>query len=439
MKKILITLSLCIGFSIITIAQHRFESGAPNFTQVVSLPYVYVDALRLQETKFALEIALENTTWKTKRQFITKQIRPNVFNEVATSENDPTTGELLWSKRANYSYKFGSTQQINEKQELKWESSVDNQFDEHNKFLYSYENGKLTQIEEQEFDSIDNVYRTESITKIFYDNQGRRIKDSVYVPFFADFYFLDIYQYNQFDECIANIGIVNNGSMRDTSIATYYTYDNGNISSYKIYLSFGAGLFLSEEMRYAYDEQNRLTSAAMFQLDAETGTKMVLFARYNQHYNQSGKLQALTKYMHSFSSNTLLPTDSIAMQYNTENKAVSAYAYTQSFTSPVWSNNPYGRYVFEQTATSVSEIPKRIEYTHVVPNPAVSEIQLPELDKNKRSSYTIIDITGKVWIQQQTTNEASISVDGLPNGIYFIEIEQDGSFKRVAKFTKVSQ
>ena len=66
----------------------------------------------------------------------------------------------------------------------------------------------------------------------------------------------------------------------------------------------------------------------------------------------------------------------------------------------------------------------------------ISDILTITISTNNRAIFTVYDVLGRI-LKQQTgnTERLQIKINDLPNGIYFLSVEQNGKFAS-KKFTK---
>ncbi|MBL7889262.1 MAG: T9SS type A sorting domain-containing protein [Bacteroidia bacterium] len=110
-----------------------------------------------------------------------------------------------------------------------------------------------------------------------------------------------------------------------------------------------------------------------------------------------------------FGSNQMNECFDVAIQ--TDNKIV-AIGYSGT-------DIALARYLGNDIATSITE--NNTSSIAVYPNPVNDALMIEMSHTDINSSYQIIDVTGKVWMQGSIKNKfTSIEVKNLPNGIYFL-------------------
>lgn len=97
-----------------------------------------------------------------------------------------------------------------------------------------------------------------------------------------------------------------------------------------------------------------------------------------------------------------------------------------------------GKNYFDTTLVSAKEIlPTKKQTVKVYPNPASNSLWV-DLDINDNYDYTVTDITGKVVLKGLLTahNNQPININGLANGLYFINLQNPKQRMYQAKFIK---
>ncbi len=87
---------------------------------------------------------------------------------------------------------------------------------------------------------------------------------------------------------------------------------------------------------------------------------------------------------------------------------------------------------WDPNASSVGLVEGENDYFNVYPNPATSILTLENLSS---ANIRILDNFGKVVLSITNSQTPEISVASFANGMYFVEVEQEGVV-RTARFVK---
>jgi uncharacterized protein YjbI with pentapeptide repeats len=93
---------------------------------------------------------------------------------------------------------------------------------------------------------------------------------------------------------------------------------------------------------------------------------------------------------------------------------------------------------FKNSATSTEEVLFSNTQLAVYPNPAVDVLNINISNASfKNSSVTITNVSGKQLINTNMSGaNTQINIEGLSNGIYFVNITNENGFKKTVKFVK---
>ncbi|MDY0159711.1 MAG: T9SS type A sorting domain-containing protein [Bacteroidales bacterium] len=118
-----------------------------------------------------------------------------------------------------------------------------------------------------------------------------------------------------------------------------------------------------------------------------------------------------------------------------------SYTIGEPITETLISNNKILTQGFQQSRISITAI-ENIEFENIdisiYPNPTDSYIYISiESDTYYKFAYILIDINGKIILQEQFNNNfKDINIKSLPQGAYILKIEFDKSLFKTYKIIK---
>jgi hypothetical protein len=287
------------------------------------------------------------------------------------------------------------------------------------RYIYDYQSGNTTpyrvKVEYAEPPTSNN-YLTSSHVYFFYDQSGRKLRDSVLFssrPTVVDQHIYD-------DEGkLMNIFGISNG---DTVSKAYLTYSGNNLATYTL-------LWPDEatdgwKNRYAdtieYNEADQPVMHLYWGMLYRSGDPEPVFTPLSKelyHYNTSGKIDeyiTITGYTGSW-----IEGPKTTIEYDQNNRPLIAYQYDK--TSEGWSNTAFTRHLFAIPTGLHDNITS--PEARIYPNPSNEQLGI-ELTPETKAAFTRIslhDISGKC-VYTSDAIQPFIPTADLHNGLYFLTL-----------------
>jgi hypothetical protein len=284
------------------------------------------------------------------------------------------------------------------------------------KFLLSYNSdNRLYKIIFQEAVPVtSNNYKTGLDYIIKYDNDGKRICDSIYL-YANKMSYKQTYIYNSTNLITHEYGIEGT----DTTQEVVYNYDQTLLKS-AITQSFDQTAdqwAISQADSFEYNSKNEIVQHIKWRSIRNNGnTTFEPFAKEKYTYHSTNKLSEIIEMIYE---NKLWKNDVKSIfSYNNQGKIQTGFSY-KALSNTEWETFASTQYLFEESTTGINTINKPNSQTFsVYPNPATEQINIPN---NTHANILIYNTIGKV-VLQANTNTDKLDVSSLNNGTYYIQI-----------------
>ncbi len=284
------------------------------------------------------------------------------------------------------------------------------------KFLLNYnsENRLYKIIFQEAVPVTSNNYKTGFDYIIIYDNDGKRICDSIYL-YANKMSYKQTYIYNSANLIIQEYGIEGT----DTTQEVIYNYDQTLLKS-AITQSFDQTAdqwAISQADSFEYNSKNEIVQHIKWRNIRNNGnTTFEPFAKEKYTYHSANKLSEIIEMIYE---NKLWKNDvKSTFSYNNQGKIQTGFSY-KALSNTEWETFASTQYLFEESTTGINTINKPNAQTFAVyPNPASEQINIPN---NTHANILIYNTTGKV-VLQANTNTDKLDVSSLNNGAYYIQI-----------------
>ena len=331
---------------------------------------------------------------------------------------------------------------------------------------YYNEDDQLIKYEEQDgYDISLNIipfFRTYE-----YDSLGllSRINDYRWLEEINDHYIngIDDFYYNddQQLELIIGLGIYPDGrTLLGDSLIFHYN-DSGLLdlqTNYNYALSGDLELF--DEFTYVYDEDGKLIEEILYENYNEISQDWYKRSRINYEYDSTDKLKFSrhytrlndddwdywqeTKYTHDenmFPESTQIPRKNVSNFSSNIVDNSQINILTQYKESTVESNFSLSlrtqfQYFFSPIITNTTEELENQYSVVISPNPTIDYIKIEIEDYNGLLDVSILDVQGKVLLEDKIRSTEQVNVSDLESGVYFYRIQIEDNIVG-GKFVKV--
>jgi hypothetical protein len=289
------------------------------------------------------------------------------------------------------------------------------------KYTFTYDNDKRinTFRIDKTPNASSNTYQAYFLSKLFYDNSGRRSFDSS-IYYQQSYNYITRYDYDNDNHVVAmyNITIPEN----DTVYRLFYSYHNNSVKTI-----YGENW---DNTAQAWAPQS--IDSITFTNDNPTRRKMYGYVSFN---GSDLTFQPTSDYAFTYNSDGTLSTIEQKTYWNgdwsnymkqeflySNGKPTLGYRYYTD-ASGAFENSASGRYLFT-FLSGVNNAAGNNQISNLYPNPANDHLQFTLNNfTGKDATYFIYDCTGKLvltdHVYQQNMN---VNLDGLSNGVYFLNI-----------------
>ncbi len=284
------------------------------------------------------------------------------------------------------------------------------------KYIFSYDTqDRINKIDYYmtQPDSSDNYVR-QSITHIIYDQDGKRIRDSIL------YYYSGVQRYKTHYIYEGNklVATVQFNPAGDTTGKAVYTY-SGDLLTSASNLGFDASadewtLNFTDTFNYnAQNQVSRRVTAGYVYIEGE-----LYFQPYrNESYeytndNQLSKLTTRYWYMDEWFEN-----QRTEVAYGSNGKATEGYQYQN--VNGTWETAPTMKYLFNVQA-GVKTVSRTQPEINIFPNPAADRITVHT--GHSPAQIRVMDLSGKQVFEGIMKNDESLDVSQWENGFYYMVV-----------------
>lgn len=261
-----------------------------------------------------------------------------------------------------------------------------------------------------------NTYSPYNFTKIFYDNNGKRIYDSIRSYSQGTFTQFVRYQYNSLNQPVAEYGV--NASTGDTFARTFYSYE-GNMLKTLYSESFDEttddwGVQNADSMEIS---NGRVTNRIMYGLYIEDGVVSVRPSSNESYtYNTDGSPNTIVT--QRWEDSVWYDFTRLELLYSNGKPMLAPVYYA---VNGVFETAHSMQYIFN-FLSGVNEQTNTTTINNMYPNPASNQLNVT-LDHANNAIYSVFDLAGKLVEKGNTGSDNLIlNLDNYTNGVYYLNI-----------------
>ena len=296
------------------------------------------------------------------------------------------------------------------------------------KMEYTYNsNGEMAMETEYEWDENTSQWIPFYKLEITYDSNGNMTHEINFEWDESTSQWIDIYK----QECTYD-------SNDNMILAVFYYWDEGTsdwVAEDKDEYTYDATGKITQYIYFYWDQNTsdwEFSWKGEYSFDANGNTTQEIFFNWDSQWLEEDKYVFTYDLSYNI-SDLIIPSSLYFIPDNTEsiiNKPVDYMYYYYNGDS--WAESDKGTYYYsEQEVTAVSDISEN--HVKVYPNPATETITISLRDDLQQVSIDIIDIQGKIVMQQMILNNGQVFVKQLPKGIYFYRLSSNNKVIKTDK------
>lgn len=393
--------------------------------QVVEYPTTGFEDLKRKHPYIVEQEMDSNGNWENTRKYSWAPAPVSgytLFNGIHAWDNNEWTKEQMTTDSFVMNTD-GTISKVFEVQEYNYPGFTNK---EKYKYTFTYDNDKRvsTVRTDKTPNASSNTYQAYYLTKLFYDNNGRRTFDSsTYYP--QSYNYITRYNYDSNNHMIAMYNITIPGN--DTVYRLFYSYHNNSVKTlYGENWNSTAQTWdpqSIDSITYTNDNPVRRKTYGYMIIN---GSDPVFqpSSDYSYTYNTDGTLSVVEQktYWNGDWSNYM------KQEFLYSNgKPTLGYRY-YSDASGTFESSPSGRYLFTFLSGVKNEAANNL-VSDLYPNPASNYMQFT-LSENtgKDAAYAIYDYTGKlIRADRADQQQMQVNVSELTNGVYFLTVTSNNT------------